>query len=186
MKTKQSKFQAGFTILELLVVISIITLLSSVIISSVANARRSARDVLRYSERKPLIDAINLYYQEYGQWPTTTNPANTFIPGNTWFCLGPASEKCWSNTFYGDDVVYNRLLQYIQKLPVSRADPNSYAYNRLLFSPHQNANFGGYNEDAGAYLTWASEAQIPASKCPSKEPPLQFDKYWYCTEYLGQ
>lgn len=51
----------GFTLVELLVVISIISLLSSISLSSLQNARASGRDALRVQQLKQIQQALELY-----------------------------------------------------------------------------------------------------------------------------
>lgn len=63
----------GFTLIELLVVIAIIGLLSSVVMLSLSNARKKSRDVKRLADLKQIITALDLYYDKYGQYPTTTD-----------------------------------------------------------------------------------------------------------------
>ena len=52
MQTK--KFLTGFTLLELLVVIAIIGILASMILASLTNAKRNARDTRRISDVKQI------------------------------------------------------------------------------------------------------------------------------------
>lgn len=64
---------AGFSLIELLVVISIIALLASVILVQVSNARRKSRDTNRIANIKQLQTALALYFDKQGnQYP----PAN--------------------------------------------------------------------------------------------------------------
>lgn len=54
---------------ELLVVISIISLLSSVVLSSLNTAREKARDAKRKSDLHQIQLALALYYDAYGTYP---------------------------------------------------------------------------------------------------------------------
>lgn len=65
-----SKFTAGFTLIELMVVVGIISLLSGIVIASLDVARSKARDGVRYSDIKQIKNAIELYYANNGQYPT--------------------------------------------------------------------------------------------------------------------
>lgn len=66
---KICKFNQGFTLVELLVVISIIGLLSSFAIVSLNTARIKARDALRKGDMAQLRTALNLYYDDYLSYP---------------------------------------------------------------------------------------------------------------------
>jgi prepilin-type N-terminal cleavage/methylation domain-containing protein len=61
--------KSGFTLVELLVVISIIGLLSSFAIVSLNSARMKARDALRKGDMAQLRTALNLYYDDNNAYP---------------------------------------------------------------------------------------------------------------------
>lgn len=67
--SKTARLPLGFTLVELLIVISIIAILSTVGISAYAGSQRSARD----AKRKADLNQINLYLQYYysdnGKYP---------------------------------------------------------------------------------------------------------------------
>ncbi len=60
---------AGFTLIEILVSISIIALLSSVILSSVNSARKNARDSKRISSIRELQTGLELYFTTAQHYP---------------------------------------------------------------------------------------------------------------------
>lgn len=68
MKSKIRK-QAGFTLLELLLVIAIIGILSTVAIVNVTIAKSKARDAARISILSQLITGMEAYYSYYGVYP---------------------------------------------------------------------------------------------------------------------
>lgn len=59
----------GFTLIEILVSISIISLLSSVILSSVNSARKNARDSKRISSIRELQTGLELYFTTAQSYP---------------------------------------------------------------------------------------------------------------------
>lgn len=61
--------KGGFTLVELLVVISIIGLLSSVVLASLSSARAKARDTRRISDMRQIGLALQLYYDANGSYP---------------------------------------------------------------------------------------------------------------------
>lgn len=73
------KQQKGFTLIELLVVIAIIGILSSVVLASLNSARAKARDAKRMSDLKSIETALNLYYSDYGSYPSTGSIDNVYM-----------------------------------------------------------------------------------------------------------
>jgi len=70
----------GFSLVELLVVISIIGILSSIAVVSLNTARTKARDALRKGDMAQIRTAMNLYYDDNqgypvcGTWVDNTEP----------------------------------------------------------------------------------------------------------------
>lgn len=61
--------QRGFSLIELLVIISIISLLSTIVISSLEISRQKARDAVRKSDLHQIHNALELYYVTIGDYP---------------------------------------------------------------------------------------------------------------------
>lgn len=61
----------GFTLVELLVVISIIGLLASIVLVSLNNARGKARDARRITEMKQIMTMLELYIDKNGSLPSS-------------------------------------------------------------------------------------------------------------------
>ena len=82
---------AGFTLIELMVVIAIIAILAGIIMGSLATAKYRANDSKRKSDLKNLSLALSQYYNDNGSYPSTGgvfwgNSANggnraNYIPG---------------------------------------------------------------------------------------------------------
>lgn len=66
----------GFTLVELMVVISIIALLTVVVMFSVSAARSKGRDAQRISDLKTVAVALELYHAKYGTYKVTNSGAN--------------------------------------------------------------------------------------------------------------
>ena len=73
--------QKGFTLIELLVVIAIIGILSSVVLASLNSARLKARDAKRISDVKQLQLALEMYYNDFSNYPTVASDANLVANG---------------------------------------------------------------------------------------------------------
>jgi prepilin-type N-terminal cleavage/methylation domain-containing protein len=66
---KQLTIKNGFTLVELLVVISIIGVLATLIITNLNEARVRARDVSKKQGLSQLKTALRLYYNDYNKYP---------------------------------------------------------------------------------------------------------------------
>ncbi len=89
----------GFTLIELLVVIAIIGILASVILASLNSARSRARDAKRISDMQQIETALELYYNNHGDYPPSS-------PGGT---------GCWGY-WQGGNVVNGSTIQFLQPL----------------------------------------------------------------------
>ena len=69
MKFFKVKTNEGFSLVELMVVISIIGILSSVLYANYNSAREQARDKVRMTDLKSLQLAIETYKAQYGRYP---------------------------------------------------------------------------------------------------------------------
>ena len=79
----------GFTLIELMVVISIIGIMSSVILSALNDARAKARDAQRIQALKEIQKALTLYYDDNGNYPIyNTDFGILSSVGTNWSSLG--------------------------------------------------------------------------------------------------
>jgi prepilin-type N-terminal cleavage/methylation domain-containing protein len=67
------KNKTGFTLIELLVVIAIIGMLSSIVLSSLRDARTKAEDAGKIRELQEVRSALQLYYTDNGYYPWSLN-----------------------------------------------------------------------------------------------------------------
>lgn len=83
----------GFTLIELMVVITIIGLLATTVLASMQNSRVAARDAQRVQEARQLVTALELYRNQNGRYPCS---------GGSLLCaagsVGGAAEVTLKNT----------------------------------------------------------------------------------------
>ena len=118
MKTSKSK---GFTLIELMVVISIIALLSSIVLASVGAAREKAMLTKTVGEMKSLQNAVELYKNQFGKYPGESERLNyDDDPTCNYFCAFFSSGNM--DTFFTSELV-NR--KFISKVPHAPNYPNN-------------------------------------------------------------
>lgn len=62
----------GFTLVEILVVVSIIGMLSSIVLVGLGSFRARGRDARRVADLRETQNALELYYGKFGGYPLTT------------------------------------------------------------------------------------------------------------------
>ena len=79
---KNNKKQA-FTLIELLVVIAIIGILATLAVVSLQNARSRARDSKRIADVRQMQTALELYFNDWNTYPTSSSIATTIASGTS-------------------------------------------------------------------------------------------------------
>ncbi len=146
----------GFTLVELLVVITIIGLLSSVVLASLNEARSRARDARRISDLNTIQTALALYYEDNGHYPFhdknndgihdcdeaagVTDECKTFFLS---YKTENTSNQQW-------DKLENMLSPYLSKLP---KDPSYSPSDETTAAPPWQHTLYGY-----AYLVYDNDA----------------------------
>ena len=74
---------SAFTLVELLVVMSIIGVLAAIGLTSFTTAQMRGRDVQRKSDLKQTANALELYYADYGSYPDSITFGTQFTDGKT-------------------------------------------------------------------------------------------------------
>ena len=72
-KKTKTKFLKGFTLVELMVVIAIIGVLSSIVIANLNTARMRSRDTTRIADIKNIQSALEFYFDANRQYPPDLN-----------------------------------------------------------------------------------------------------------------
>lgn len=118
-------WRRGFSLIELLVVISIIGLLTAIGTASLSNAQQKGRDARRKADLKTIQQALELYFQANGKYPATSSGSiQCNIPGDT-------STKTW-----GTGVFICGTNTFMQQLP---SDPTNQSTNGYYYNSNNAA-----------------------------------------------
>lgn len=82
---------AGFTVIELLVVITIIALLFALTIGGFTYAQKSAARSRTTAAMSAMKSALERYSQEFGEYPAPQNPGDTIAIGDKTYEVGAAA-----------------------------------------------------------------------------------------------
>ncbi len=96
--------QAGFTLVELLVVITIIGLLVGLVSVAVPKAIESGMKAKAKGELTAIVAAVKAYKQEYGRWPAT-EPMSTDATGEFGAWYGPSKWASGTGLSRGKDLI---------------------------------------------------------------------------------
>ena len=69
MRISETPPQKGFTLIELLIVIAIIGILASIVLVSLSDARKAARDAARMTQLRSIATILDAYYIDHGYYP---------------------------------------------------------------------------------------------------------------------
>ncbi len=116
-KVKSMKSGAGFTLVELLLVVSITALLASILLVATLGARSKAKDAERQATTTQLSGALELYYADHDSYPV-----GTFYSGWDSGDHAAGNHHCWCTD--ANNSLENYLVKtgYLARLP---EDPNN-------------------------------------------------------------
>ncbi len=131
----------GFTLVELLVVISILGVLATIALGSFRSSQARGRDAERKSDLKQIVSSLELYYADHGKYPVS-------VSGSIGGCPSTSQSACtWgSGQFTDTKTVYFKV---IPKDPLS-----AYSYYYRIV-------------DAGTYQKFQLFAHLENTKDPS-------------------
>ncbi len=149
-KVFAKKSQAGFTLMELIIVIALIGILSVGGLASYVNSQRRSRDAKRQTDLETIRQALELFKADFSQYPPASlsnelscdTSVGAFINNSSCNPYGaPISYSPIGNDWsYSEDSLFpsdlNKYLnvsnKYISKLPV---DPQNSATNYYYYEP---------------------------------------------------
>lgn len=107
----------GFTLVEILIVIAIIGILTSIGLQSFNSSQMKSRDAKRKAHLQQISNALELYYNDKGQYPADNGSGSIMGCGAGAIVACTWGTSAFSNTTTGTI--------YMVKLPT---DPHSYSY----------------------------------------------------------
>jgi len=122
--------RTGFTLMELVVVISILAILAGALIPRVTTRMAAARDARRLSDIQTVRDAIDQYYLEEGRYPA---------PGKS------AAHGGWDVSHDGDMIPELVESGYLREAPRDPVDDDTYHYRYYVYEP---GSFGCVSDGA--------------------------------------
>lgn len=115
------KTDSGFTLVELIVVIAIIGIISTIGISSFTNYIKIAQDAVRKSDLLQIKKALDAYYALYGSYPSTIISSNRYYFGVS--INGGLRAESGSNAY-----IPGLTPTFLEKLPVDpKKDKNGWS-----------------------------------------------------------
>lgn len=115
---KNPQRHRGFTLIELIVVISILAILSGVLVPRVTNHMKSARDARRLTDIKAVRNAIESYFMDKGEYPHAN--ANSSYGG-------------WDVSNDGDFIRVLRDKGYLDEEVVDPINDSTYHYRYYVY-----------------------------------------------------
>lgn len=148
MNSIDSKYKAGFTIVELLIVIVVIAILAAISIVAYSGIQQRGRDSQRKSDIATIVKSLEMYYIDNGKYPpgSCTSGASCTI-GSSW---STTADDSWPN------LATHLVPKYISSLP---ADPVSKPGASPLLSTG-NYNYAYFSDRNGTYCGPAGQTYI--------------------------
>jgi prepilin-type N-terminal cleavage/methylation domain-containing protein len=125
-------FKKGFTLVELMVVVTIIALLSAVIFVNFNEARMSSRDKARMTSLKELQLSLELYKSQYGRYPAAGCSAGATEFAGPGTATASGFREC-ANYIVGHAAPATFVPDFISSLPTDpkfETEPNRGFYYR--------------------------------------------------------
>ena len=128
------KLSIGFTLIELIITITLIGILSTIIAVSMVNPPKMARDAKRKSDLELIRSGLEIYSSDCGSYPATALfplPSSTSLSGTTGTCSGnkyittvPVDPKSGQNYSYVLTTATTYALCAALEMPSSMSPPS--------------------------------------------------------------
>jgi general secretion pathway protein G len=129
--------QKGFTLIEMLVVISIIGILATLVAANLNSARSRARDAQRKSDIKNIATALRIYYNDNSSYPANdaSYQMRACDPGTAscvWGSQWNIGTTVYMQTLPGDPLSPSQEYRYTMGSVADPADSDSYILQACL------------------------------------------------------
>lgn len=133
----------AFTLVELLIVMSIIGVLAALAVGSFRTTQMRGRDAQRKSDLKQISNALELFYADYGRYPSASGVRIAACPYDPATSTGTACT--WGEGSFTDDKT-----TYFKTIPIdpSNNSSNYYRYRIVTGSSNQKYQLFAYLENS--------------------------------------
>jgi prepilin-type N-terminal cleavage/methylation domain-containing protein len=154
----------AFTLIELLVVIAIISLLATLSVTALNNARKKSRDAKRLADLTQIRKALLLYHDSNDTWPARTADS---------CCDGWDQGPCGTENTFIQPLVTGNFMNPVPVDPQGGTGTGCYGYNYYVYS----AGSYGCDSAKGAFYVLGIRDLETDSR-----PPTKFDgSGWQCS-----
>ena len=116
MNTSSPRSRFGFTLVELMVVVSVIGILTAIVYANFGDSRKIARDDIRKTDLKDLQVAIQLYKAQNGSYPLGCNGSGQWSSGS------PGNYACATA---GANYIVGLTPDFMATLPIDPLQPTT-------------------------------------------------------------
>lgn len=169
--------QAGFTIVELLIVIVVIAILATISIVAYRGIQERGRDSQRDSDIATITKALEMYYIDNGRFPAgscTSVPSSDCTINTGWSTTADPLEESWNH------LAAYLVPKYISKMPqdpVSTPGANPQSLGNL--------NYGYFGNHGGQYCGPTGQMYILVYSYEAKDRKVTFNGECDTTNYLN-
>ena len=129
----QKNKKSGFTIIEVLIVVSIIGMLATIMLVTYTNSLKRSRDNRRVADVESIRLAVNMYADKNGKYPDYSTPG-------VW-----SSNANWNN-------LASNLVDYMNISNTKDPKDPTYYYQYISTGSGTDCRFWYYSEVGGVYL----------------------------------
>lgn len=135
----------GFTLIELMIAVAILAIISSGLMSNLINSQKKARDSQRKSDLKQIQNALEAYYNDYGQYPAdgSLTWGSSFTDGKTTYMQTLPQDPSEGISYYYDQTLSGQGYKLYSCLENDRdPDYNNYVNNCLGCGSAKTCHYG--------------------------------------------